>query len=88
MLCIHNVDTLNICMKIFDTEKIFYCHYGIIIPQNISLNLNKADNDLPIFFTNSLVSWKVYSQLLKEPSSWLSISSFQSLMGDRLTKEV
>ena len=48
---------------------IVYCHYGMIIPQNISLNFNKADNDLPIFFTNSLVNWKVDSQLLKEPSS-------------------
>ena len=24
MLCIHNVDSLNICMKMFDTIKIFF----------------------------------------------------------------
>ena len=47
----------------------FYCCYGKIIPQKISLTFNKVDNDLPIFFTNSLVNWKVVSQLFKEPLS-------------------
>ena len=46
-----------------------YCPYGMTIPQKISLTFNKADNDLPIFFTNSLVNWKVDSQLFKEPLS-------------------
>ena len=46
-----------------------YCHYGMTIPKKISLTFNKADNDLPIFFTNSLVNWKVDSQLFKEPLS-------------------
>ena len=46
-----------------------YCGYGMTIPQKISLTFNKADNGLPIFFTNSLVNWKVDSQLFKEPLS-------------------
>ena len=54
---------------ICDTFKNIYCSYGMTIPQKISLTFNKADNDLPIFFTNSLVNWKFDSQLFKEPLS-------------------
>ena len=43
----------------------YYC-YGMTLPQNMSLTLNKAHNDLSILFSNSLVNWKVDSQLLKE----------------------
>ena len=57
------------CMAFRQLPLFVYCGYGMTIPQKISLTFNKADNDLPIFFTNPLVNWKVDSQLFKEPLS-------------------
>ena len=65
-----------------------YRDYGMLVPQAISLVPFISLNDLPIFFSNSMVDWKVDSEPLKRASSYFPISWFQSLFGDRLTKEV
>ena len=65
-----------------------YSDYGMLVPQAISLVPFIYLNDLPIFFSNSMVDWKVDSEPLKKASSYFPISWFQSLFGDRLTKEV
>ena len=63
-----------------------YSDYGMLVPQAISLVPFISLNDLPIFFSNSMVDWKVDSEPLKKASSYFPISWFQSLFGDRLTK--
>ena len=68
--------------------KIYYSDYGMLVPQAISLFPFISLDDLPIFFSNSMVNWKVDSEPLKKASSYFLISWFQSLFGDRLTKEV
>ena len=60
----------------------------MLVPQAISLVPFISLNNLPIFFSNSMMDWKVDSEPLKKASSYFPISWFQSLFGDRLTKEV
>ena len=73
-----------------DKRGIYSCYrdYGMLVPQAISLVPFISLNDLPIFFSNSMVDWKVDPEPLKKASSYFPISWFQSLFGDRLTKEV